>query len=166
MQLNFLSCSFLSTDTLSTLFCSCGPSVLRSLSSLIYLIPHSFEAPLTRSRLLWCVSSKRARSHPVHYQQLEGRHAFLDPNTSSRLPHWLPLSSLGPRSTIRFADPRFCRFSTCPPSRRRPAQNRRERSLSPVQMERSTGVIPVCTGPVTKEGRFREEFTTANRRRH
>jgi hypothetical protein len=120
LQLNFLSCSFLSTDTLSTLFCSCGPSVLRSLSSLIYLIPHSFEAPLTRSRLLWCVSSKRARSHPVHYQQLEGRHAFLDSNTSSRLPHWLPLSSLGPRSTIRFADPRFCRFSTCPPSRRQP----------------------------------------------
>ena len=129
MQLNFWSCSSLSTHTLlfDTLR-SCCSCVRRSLLSLTYLIPqisHSFESSASLPAFPLVVPLQSAHSiykgiFSTPYQYLEERHAFLDPNTSPRLPRWLLQSSLGPRSTIPSADPQYCRFSTCQPSRRRP----------------------------------------------
>ncbi|OAL42999.1 hypothetical protein IQ07DRAFT_305430 [Pyrenochaeta sp. DS3sAY3a] len=118
---SFLSlCSFFSTDTL---FCYCLCCVL-SLFSHRSLIP----PPHTYARLhFFVVFSCGTRSIRVQYQSIppvsiprpRGAQRVSRSQNPSRLPHWLPQFFPGLRPAIRSADPRSCRSSTCPPSRRR-----------------------------------------------
>lgn len=101
---------------------SCLASVTpyRHSLGLINTHPHYTPLALLPCSRLACPLYQPASStaQPRNHSSRSAR-AFLAPNTSPRLPHWLPLFCLGPRSTTRSADHPSCRSSTCPPSRRR-----------------------------------------------